>query len=87
MNAYEPLNIFLNAPKGKYAVTLTVTAHCDTVFSITETSVGVVCRDRAVSVGDTADIVFDVDTDGDIDIEIRCDGDLTATAMAEYVGE
>lgn len=87
MTNYEPLIINLNAPSGKYKVTLSVTAHCDTVFSVSELSAGDICSDRHISVGETADIPFEVVTSGDISIEIRTDGNLTATAMAEYIGE
>ena len=81
----EPLVITLNAPKGNYEVTVSVKSHCDTVFSVFEESAGFVTEDREISNGTSADIMFRTSTDDGINVIIYCDGDITATAMAEYV--
>ena len=80
----EPLVINLTAPKGEYEVTLTISAESDTICTISEKSQGTVTEDKPLMQGKT-DIIFKVQTDGDISIEIFCDGDITATAMAQYV--
>ncbi len=81
----EPLVITLNAPKGNYEVTVTIKSQCDTVFSIFENSAGFVTEDREISNGASIDIKFETSTDDGIAITIYCDGDITATAMAEYI--
>ena len=80
----EPLVINLTAPKGEYEVTLTINAERDTLCTISEKTQGTVAEDKPLMQGKT-DIIFKVQTDGDISIEIFCDGDITATAMAQYV--
>ena len=80
----EPLVINLTAPKGECEVTLTINAESDTMCTISEKSQGTVTEDKPLMQGKT-DIIFKVQTDGDISIEIFCDGDITATAMAQYV--
>ena len=80
----EPLLIELRAPKGEYDVTLTINAERDTLCTISEKSQGTVTKYKPLMQGKT-DIIFKVQTDGDISIEIFCDGDITATAMAQYV--
>ena len=80
----EPLVINLTAPKGEYEVTLTINAESDTMCTISEKSQGTVAEDKPLMQGKT-DIIFTVQTDGDIAIEILCDGDITATAMAQYI--
>ena len=80
----EPLVINLTAPKGECEVTLTINAESDTMCTISDKSQGTVTEDKPLMQGKT-DIIFKVQTDGDISIEIFCDGDITATAMAQYV--
>ena len=80
----EPLVINLTAPKGECEVTLTINAESDTMCTISEKSQGTVTEDKPLMQGKT-DIIFKVQTDGDISIEIFCDGDITATAMAQYI--
>ena len=80
----EPLLIELAAPEGEYEVTLTINAESDTLCTISEKSQGTVAEDKPLMQGKT-DIIFTVQTDGDISIEIFCDGDITATAMAQYI--
>lgn len=80
----EPLLIELAAPEGEYEVTLTINAESDTLCTISEKSQGTVAEDKPLMQGKT-DIIFKVQTDGDISIEIFCDGDITATAMAQYM--
>ena len=80
----EPLVINLTAPKGECEVTLTINAESDTMCTISEKSQGTVTENKPLMQGKT-DIIFKVQTDGDISIEIFCDGDITATAMAQYV--
>lgn len=81
----EPLVITLNAPKGNYEVTVSVKSHCDTVFSVFEKTAGFVTEDREITTGANTDIIFKTSTDDGINVIIYCDGDITATAMAEYV--
>lgn len=80
----EPLLIELAAPEGEYEVTLTINAESDTLCTISEKSQGTVAEDKPLMQGKT-DIIFTVQTDGDISIEIFCDGDIRATAMAQYM--
>ena len=80
----EPLVINLTAPKGEYEVTLTINAERDTLCTISEKTQGTVAEDKPLMQGKT-DIIFTVQTDGDISIEIFCDGDILATAMAQYI--
>ena len=80
----EPLVINLTAPKVECEGTLTINAESDTMCTISEKSQGTVTEDKPLMQGKT-DIIFKVQTDGDISIEIFCDGDITATAMAQYV--
>lgn len=81
----EPLVITLNAPKGNYEVTVSVKSHCDTVFSVFEETAGFVAENSEISNGTSADIKFRTSTIDGIEVIIYCDGDITATAMAEYV--
>ena len=81
----EPLVITLNAPKGNYEVTVSIKSHCDTVFSVFEDTVGFVTEDREILKGASTDIKFKTSTDDGIAVMIYCDGDITATAMAEYI--
>lgn len=81
----EPLIIELNAPAGNYEVTVSIKSHSDTVFSISEKTSGFVTEDRNIRNGESTDITFKTQTQGGIQIKIYCDGDLTATAMAEYL--
>lgn len=81
----EPLVIALNAPKGNYEITVSINAHCDTVLSIFEENIGFVAEDKEISSGASTDIKFKTATADGIDVIIYCDGDITATAFAEYI--
>ncbi|MBR0359577.1 MAG: hypothetical protein IIX21_00500 [Clostridia bacterium] len=81
----EPLVIVLNAPRGNYEVTVSIKSHCDTVFSVFEETAGFVAENREISNGTSADIMFRTSTDDGIEVIIYCDGDITATAFAEYI--
>ena len=81
----EPLVITLNAPKGNYEITVTIKSQSDTFFSIFEDSAGFVTEGMEISNGTSTDIRFKTSTDDGINIIIYCDGDITATAMAEYI--
>ena len=81
----EPLVIVLNAPRGNYEVTVSIKSHCDTVFSVFEETAGFITEDREITTGASADIMFRTSTDDGIEVIIYCDGDITATAFAEYI--
>ena len=81
----EPLVIELNAPEGKYEVTVSIKSHSDTVFSIFEDEAGFVTEGREIKNGESADITFKTQTQNGITVIIYCDSDITATAMAEYM--
>lgn len=81
----EPLVIVLNAPKGNYEVTVSIKSHCDTVFSVFEETAGFIIEDREITTGANTDIMFRTSTDDGIEVIIYCDGDITATAFAEYI--
>lgn len=81
----EPLVIALNAPKGNYEVTVSIKSHCDTVFSVFEETAGFIIEDREITTGANTDIMFRTSTDDGIEVIIYCDGDITATAFAEYI--
>lgn len=81
----EPLVIELNAPKGDYEITVSIKAHSDTVFSIFDETAGFVTEDRALRNGENVDIKFKTSTDNDIAVLVYCDGEITATAIAEYL--
>ena len=81
----EPLVIVLNAPRGNYEVTVSIKSHCDTVFSVFEETAGFIIEDREITTGASADIMFRTSTDDGIEVIIYCDGDITATAFAEYI--
>lgn len=83
--ALEPLVIELNAPAGDYEVTVSIKSHSDTVFSIFEDSSGFVTEDREIRKDESTDIIFKTQTQSGIQVKIYCDGDLTVTAMAEYL--
>lgn len=74
----EPLEINLNAPNGAYEVTVNITAHSDTVFTIYSQHRSFVVRDHNIKAGE-------YESDDKIHIQIACDGDITATAMASPV--
>lgn len=81
----EPLVIDLSAPAGNYEVTVSIKSHSDTIFSIFESASGFVAEDREIRTDESTDITFKTQTQGGIQVKIYCDGDLTATAMAEYL--
>ncbi len=81
----EPLVIELNAPKGNYEITVSIKSHNDTVFSIFEENTGFVTKDKEIQNGASTDIKFETSTNDGIVVIIYCDGDITATAMAEYI--
>lgn len=81
----EPLEINLPAPSGTYNVTVSIKAHCETVFSLHEATEGFITEDCEIYENETRDITFNVTAEDIISIKIYCDGRLTATAMAEYV--
>lgn len=81
----EPLIIELNAPEGKYEVTVSIKSHDDTVFSVFEDSAGFVTEGKEITNGASTDITFKTQTNGGITVKIYCDGDFTATAMAQYL--
>ena len=81
----EPLVIVLNAPRGNYEVTVSIKSHCDTVFSVFEETAGFIIEDREITTGANTDIMFRTSTDDGIEVIIYCDGDITATAFAEYI--
>lgn len=81
----EPLVIELGTPKGTYEVTVSVKSHSDTVFSVFEDGAGFITEDREILNGASVDIKFETSTSGGISVVIYCDGDITATAMAEYL--
>ena len=81
----EPLVIALNSPKGNYEVTVSIKSHCDTVFSVFEETAGFIIEDREITTGANTDIMFRTSTDDGIEVIIYCDGDITATAFAEYI--
>lgn len=93
----EPLEINLAVPNGNYEVTLNLTAHCDTVFTVYAQHRSFVVRDYAIRAGETFEKKFIVNVcdrkfNGaeyenvtGIKIQLVCDGDLTATAAAEPV--
>lgn len=81
----EPLVIALNAPRGNYEVTVSIKSHCDTVFSVFEETAGFIIEDREITTGANTDIMFRTSTDDGIEVIIYCDGDITATAFAEYI--
>lgn len=93
----EPLEINLNAPNGTYEVTVNIKAHCDTVLTVYAQHRSFVLRDHAMKAGESLEHKFIVSVcdrhfDGaeyeavpGIKIQIACDGDVTATAMAENI--
>ena len=82
----EPLIIELSAPAGVFDITLSITANSDTTFTVYEKSFGLVKDGVSLVSGERTDIIFSVRTEKDIKIIIDADGDLTATAMAQYAG-
>ena len=90
----EPLMISLKVPNGNYEVTVSVTAHEDTVFSVRTQTRRFVATDEPIRAGETREIVFDVNVcdyhmDGEeyhsvetLDVLLLCDGAMTATAAA-----
>ncbi|MBQ3426528.1 MAG: hypothetical protein IJH37_05210 [Clostridia bacterium] len=90
----EPLEINLAAPNGNYEVTLSIKAHCDTVFTVYAQHRSVIRRDIGISKGESMDITFavsvfdrhfhgaDYEKVSGIKIQIATDGDITATAAA-----
>lgn len=83
----EPLVIELTAPKGRYEVTVTINAECDCIFSVFEEYIGYAVNGKEISNGTSMDIVFESKTDDGISIKIYCDGNISATAMASYIGD
>lgn len=82
----EPLFINLSAPCGTYNITVSLTAYSNCVFSISEKSTGTVTENVRLDHGENKDICFTASTKQDISIQINCNGDICATAAAEYVG-
>ena len=93
MKSYElePLEINLNAPNGEYEVTVELTAHCDTVFTLCLQNNSFVECDYEIKKGDKYEKTFKVcvceqsESLSGIKIQILTDGDLTATAYAQTV--
>ncbi len=81
----EPLEINLPVQSGTYSVTVSLKAHCETIFSVSEKTLGFVTEDNEICENETRDITFNVTAEDIISIKIYCDGRITATAMAEYV--
>lgn len=82
----EPLFINLSSPAGTYNITLSLTAHSDCSVTISEETAGFITSIENLSAGSVRDISFTVTTEQNINIKIDCDGDLSATAAAEYTG-
>ncbi len=80
----DPLEISMSAQKGTYDVTVSIKAHSDTVFSLWEASYGYVTENSDIGENEARDICFTADITDCISIKIYCDGDLSATVMAEY---
>ena len=99
MNSYinEPLVISMPVPNGNYEVTLSITAHEDTVFSVLSQSRRFIRNDVEIKSGESMDIVFnanvcDIHMSGaeyhrveTLDVYILCDGAVTATAAVSPV--
>jgi lysophospholipase L1-like esterase len=99
MNSYklEPLEIELNAPNGTYEVTVNITAHNDTVFTIYAQHRSFIVRDYPIKSGETFEKTFAVsvcdrhfhgasyENVKGIKLQIATDGDLTATATASPI--
>lgn len=83
----EPLTIELCTPAGAYEITVSIKAHSDTSFSVYESGTGFVAKDQKIENGSCTDISFKTGTDGAISVIIYCDGDITATAMAENINK
>lgn len=82
----EPLYIELTAPKGAYEVTLTINAESDCVFSVFEENFGTVRDEFPIKQNTSEDVIFTTKSCGSIVIEIYCDGNITATALATCMG-
>ncbi len=99
MNGYinEPLEINMPAPNGTYEITVTITAHSDTTFSLYSQHRSFIVRDREIKKGESVDITFAVSVSdrhfaeceyekaAGIKIQIATDGDITATAAVSPV--
>ena len=83
----EPLFIELNAPEGLYEVVLTINAESDCVYSVYDGNYGTVCENSTIKKGTSYDVLFNTQSRGTIIIELRCDGSISATALATYAGE
>lgn len=80
----EPLEINLPTQSGTYSVTVSINAHSTTEFSICEETAGYVTENCHINENENRDITFMVTVTNAILIKIYCDGNITATAMAEY---
>lgn len=97
MKSYElePLEINLNAPNGEYEVTVELTAHCDTVFTLYSQHRSFIERDFEIKKGEKHEKTFTVcvcdrhfngaeyEKVNGVKIQIATDGDITATAIAQ----
>lgn len=88
----EPLEINLNAPNGTYEITVNIKAYSDTVFSIYAQQRILITSDYEIKSGEEFEHKFTVNVSDDeyenlkgIKIRIDCDGDLSATAMAQNI--
>ena len=93
----QPLHISLPAPNGAYEVTVTVTAHEDIVFTIYAQSRRVMVQECKLKKGVSKDFTFNVSVRDykkreqpytevkGVEIDIACDGDFTAVAIASPV--
>ena len=82
----EPLYIELTAPKGTYEVTLTIHSESDCVYSVFEENFGTVRENSPIKQNTSEDVIFTTKCCGSIVIEIYCDGNITATALATFMG-
>ena len=90
----EPQEIKITVPNGNYRVTLNITAHADTMYTVYSQNRRFVAKDRKISANETQQITFIVNVcdyirrdaaytvDG-IKISIACDSELDTDA--EYV--
>ncbi len=81
----EPLNITMGVQAGTYEVTLNITAHSDTTFFVTEINTGRVWDECEIAEDESRSLAFNVTAKNEINITIHTEGDMTATAFAEYI--
>lgn len=93
----EPLHISTPVPNGTYEVTLSVTAHEDIVISVLSQSRRFMAQDIEMTKDEARDFVFNVSVCdyhkngedythvGGVELDILCDGDLTAVSQVSPV--